>query len=42
MRAALTERHERELEREEKFVRSGSIAENILRDLGVVDAAKTA
>jgi len=32
----------RELEREEKLTRSGSIAENILRDLGVVDAAKTA
>jgi len=32
----------RELEREEKFTRSGSIAENILRDMGVVDAAKTA
>jgi pyruvate ferredoxin oxidoreductase alpha subunit len=33
---------ERELERERKFTRPGSIAENILRDLGVVDAAKTA
>ncbi len=32
----------RELEREDKLTRSGSIAENILRDLGVVDAAKTA
>jgi len=33
---------ERELEREKKLTRPGSIAENILRDLGVVDAAKTA
>ena len=32
----------RELEREQKLIRSGSIAENILRDMGVVDAAKTA
>ena len=33
---------ERELEREERLTRPGSIAENILRDMGVVDAAKTA
>jgi pyruvate ferredoxin oxidoreductase alpha subunit len=33
---------ERELERERQLIRSGSIAENILRDVGVVDAAKTA
>ena len=33
---------ERELEREQRLTRPGSIAENILRDLGVVDAAKTA
>ncbi len=33
---------ERELEREKRLTRPGSIAENILRDMGVVDAAKTA
>jgi pyruvate ferredoxin oxidoreductase alpha subunit len=33
---------ERELEREKELTRSGSIAENILREIGVVDAAKTA
>ena len=33
---------ERELEREKKLTRPGSIAENILREMGVVDAAKTA
>jgi pyruvate ferredoxin oxidoreductase alpha subunit len=31
----------RELEREASTRRSGSIAENILRDIGIVDAAKT-
>lgn len=33
---------ERELEREKRLTRPGSIAENILRDMGVVDVAKTA
>jgi pyruvate ferredoxin oxidoreductase alpha subunit len=33
---------ERELEREKQLTRPGSIAENILRELGVVEAAKTA
>jgi pyruvate ferredoxin oxidoreductase alpha subunit len=33
---------ERELEREKTLTRPGSIAENILRDMGIVDAAKTA
>ena len=32
---------ERELEREKKLTRPGSIAENILRDVGIVDVAKT-
>jgi hypothetical protein len=31
----------RELEREASTHRSGSIAENILSDIGIVDAAKT-
>jgi len=33
---------DRELEREKKLTRPGSIAENILRDMGVVEVAKTA
>jgi pyruvate ferredoxin oxidoreductase alpha subunit len=33
---------ERELQREKTLTRPGSIAENILRDMGIVDAAKTA
>jgi pyruvate ferredoxin oxidoreductase alpha subunit len=33
---------ERELERERSLTRSGSTAENVLRDMGVVDVAKTA
>jgi pyruvate ferredoxin oxidoreductase alpha subunit len=33
---------ERELEREKQLTRPGSIAENILRDMGIVDVAKTA
>ncbi|MDP6735278.1 MAG: transketolase C-terminal domain-containing protein [Nitrospinaceae bacterium] len=32
---------DQEMERESKFSRSGAIAENILRDVGVVDVAKT-
>jgi len=32
---------DQEMEREKKFSRSGAIAENILRDVGVVDVAKT-
>ncbi|MCG7908077.1 MAG: pyruvate ferredoxin oxidoreductase, partial [Candidatus Thiodiazotropha taylori] len=33
---------ERELAREQAHTRSGAAAENILREVGVVDAAKTA
>jgi len=33
---------DRELAREKQLTRPGSIAENILRDMGIVDAAKTA
>jgi len=32
---------DRELEREHKLIQAGSVAENILRDGGVVNAAKT-
>jgi len=32
---------ERELAREQQMTRPGSIAENILRDMGIVDVAKT-
>jgi hypothetical protein len=32
---------DRELEREKQLIQSGSVAENVLRDGGVVNAAKT-
>jgi pyruvate ferredoxin oxidoreductase alpha subunit len=32
---------ERELKREKELIQSGSVAENVLRDVGVVNAAKT-
>ena len=32
---------ERELKREKELIQSGSVAENVLRDVGVVNVAKT-